>query len=464
MASTMRVFPLGAAGTVTGSRFLVQGGRSHVLVDCGLFQGLKNLRLRNWQPFPFPVDRLRAVVLTHAHLDHSGWLPVLVREGFRGPIYATPPTLDLLPILLSDAGRLQEEDARYASRKGFSRHENPRPLFTEADAEAVLPLLEPLPFGASRTAGSLTFTPHRSGHILGAASIHMVHRSGASVLFSGDLGRRKDPLLPPPAPRVPADRVVMESTYGDRDHAEVDGASVLADAVRRTAARGGVLMVPTFALGRAQTLALLLHRLVQAREIPELPMFLDSPMAIRVSGVHQGHGSELLASAKEMDQALARVQPVESVEGSRALNQRRGPMVVLAGAGMLTGGRILHHLRVWGDDPKSTLFLAGFQAEGTRGRELVRGGRVLRIHGESVPIRCEVLAVDAFSGHADRRELIEWLEAGPPAAVSLVHGEPGAADALRREIAVRLGWEVEVAEERRPLGEAWSSSWAKGSI
>ncbi len=459
MTSTLRIVPLGAAGTVTGSRFLVQGGRSYVLVDCGLFQGLKNLRLRNWRPFPFPVDRLRAVVLTHAHLDHSGWLPVLVREGFRGPIYATPPTIDLLPILLSDAGRLQEEDARYAFRKGFSRHADPRPLFTERDAEAVTPLLEPLPFGASATAGSLTFTPHRAGHILGAASIHVVHRSGASVLFSGDLGRAEDPLLPRPVPRVAADRIVMESTYGDRDHPTVEGASVLADAVRRTAARGGVLMVPTFALGRAQMLALMLHRLEKAREIPPLPMFLDSPMAIRVSDVHQGHTAELRASAAELDEALARVHPVASVEASRALNQRRGPMVILAGAGMLTGGRILHHLRVWGDDPRSTLVLAGFQAEGTRGRDLIRGARTLRIHGESVPMRCEILHLDAFSGHADRSELMGWLAAGPPAAVSLVHGESAAAEALRREIVVQLGWDVEVAEERRPLGESFAPAW-----
>jgi metallo-beta-lactamase family protein len=459
MPDSLRVFPLGAAGTVTGSRFLVQGGRSYVLVDCGLFQGLKHLRLRNWQPFPFPPDRLRAVVLTHAHLDHSGWLPILVREGYRGPIFATPATMDLLPILLSDAGRLQEEDARYAARKGFSRHADPRPLFTERDAEAVIPLLEPLPFGGSASAGSLTFTPHRAGHILGAASIHMAHRGGASVLFSGDLGRSEDPLLPPPAPRVTADRVVMECTYGDRDHAALDGAKVLADAVRRTAARGGVLMVPTFALGRAQTLALLLYRLVKAGEIPSLPMYLDSPMAIRVSGVHQAHTGELLASSSEMDRALARVEPISSVEESRALYQRHGPMVVLAGAGMLTGGRILHHLKVWGGDPKSTLFLAGFQAEGTRGRDLVRGERSLRIHGETVPIRCELVRVDAFSGHADRTELMNWLTSGPPAAVSLVHGEPGAAEAFRRQIAVQLGWDVEVAEERRPLGEPFPKGW-----
>jgi metallo-beta-lactamase family protein len=448
----MEIIPLGAAGTVTGSRFLVHAGRKRVLVDCGLFQGLKNLRLRNWRPFPIAPDRIDAVVLTHAHLDHSGYLPVLVREGFRGPIYLTPPTRDLVPILLADAGRLQEEDAVWAHRKGFSKHKHPQALFTERDAREACRYLDPVPFGTEVQVGGLDFNFHRAGHILGAASVEVQSRDGGSVHFSGDLWRPNDLLLPAPAPRIPADRVVMESTYGDREHEENDALEELAQVVNRTAARGGVLLIPTFALGRAQTLAVALHRLRESGRIPHIPKFLDSPMAIEVSGVHQAHAEELRVPSAELDAALETVEPVASVEDSKALGRRNGPMVILAGAGMLSGGRILHHLVRFGGDTRSTLLLAGFQAEGTRGRDLVRGSRSLRIHGEQVEIRLEVVRLEVFSGHAGRSELLAWLENGPPAAVSLVHGEPGPADSLRREISARLGWDAEVAEDRVPLG------------
>ncbi|TVR67256.1 MAG: MBL fold metallo-hydrolase [Gemmatimonadales bacterium] len=451
----MHILPLGGAGTVTGSRFLVDAGRTRVLVDCGLFQGLKNLRLRNWRPFPMDPADLDAVVLTHAHLDHSGYLPVLVREGFRGPVHVTPPTEGLLPILLADAGRLQEEDASFARRKGFSRHDPPRPLFTARDAWRAVEQVEPIPFGDSFQIGSLSLEFHRAGHILGAGSVRVVHRSRGSVLFSGDLGRPNDLLLPAPAARPEADRIVMESTYGDREHEEVDSLSHLAGVVNRVAARGGVILIPTFALGRAQTLAVALWRLRQEGRIPHLPMFLDSPMAVEVSGVHQEHVTELRVPGPELAAALEAVQPVVSVEDSKAIHGMNGPRIILAGAGMLTGGRILHHLVHFGDEPRHALLLAGFQAEGTRGRALVRGDRTLRIHGTDVPIRLEVERIEAFSGHAGRSELLAWLRTGPPAAVSLVHGEPGPADTLRRTIGTELGWEAEVAEEGQPLGEAF---------
>jgi metallo-beta-lactamase family protein len=452
----VELIPLGAAGTVTGSRLLVHAGRRRILVDCGLFQGLKNLRLRNWRPFPLAPDRLDAVFLTHAHLDHSGFLPVLVREGFRGRIYLTPPTRDLVPILLADAGRLQEEDARYAARKGYSRHREPRPLFDERDAARVRGHLEPVPFHETVELGPLSVTFHRAGHIVGAASVELRHRDQGSVLVSGDLGRPSDLLLPAPEPRVATDRVVLESTYGDRNHEEVDPLEALADVVNRTAARGGVILLPSFALGRAQTLAVALHRLRTEGRIPELPTFLDSPMAIEVTDVHEAHAEELRVPTRELDDALAAIERVASVDASKALQRRNGPMIIVAGAGMLTGGRILHHLRRFGGDAKSTLLLAGFQAEGTRGRDLVRGSRSLRIHGQSVDIRLEVARVEAFSAHAGQSELLDWLGTGPRAAVSLVHGEPGPADTLRREISVRLGWDAEVAEEGVPLANGAS--------
>ncbi len=454
----MNIIPLGGAGTVTGSRTLVTSGRSSLLVDCGLFQGLKNLRLRNWRPFPFPPGRLGAVVLTHAHLDHSGYLPVLIREGFRGPVYVTPPTADLLPILLEDAGRIQEEDARYAAKKGFSRHAEPRPLFTEAEARAVLPHLERVPFHEERAVGGLRFTFHRAGHILGAAQLRVENREEDSVLFSGDLGQDGDLLLPPPEARPPARRIVMESTYGDRDHGTEDPVEELARVARETLARGGVLMIPAFALGRAQTLALALHRLQEEGLIPRVPMFLNSPMAIQVGEVHLAHLDELRPADGELDRALELLEPVATVDESRALNARRGPMVIVAGAGMLTGGRILHHLLAFGDDPRNTLLLVGFQAEGTRGRDLLQGNRTLKIHGRHVELRCQVEVRDLFSGHADRTGLLAWLRNGPPpeGGVSLVHGEPASAEALRRTIREELGWPAQVAEEGRPLElEEW---------
>ncbi len=440
---------------MTGSRFLIHAGRKRVLVDCGLFQGVKNLRRRNWETFPIEPHRIDAVVLTHAHLDHSGYLPALVRDGFRGPIHLTPPTKGLVPILLADAGRLQEEDAAYASRKGFSRHRDPRPLFTARDAARVTRHLSRSHFGDPFTVGGLTFTFHRAGHILGAASVHVAHRDHGTALFSGDLGRPNDLLLPPPTtPRPPADRIILESPYGDRDHEDEDPLKHLATLATRVASRGGVLLVPSFALGRAQTLAVALHRLRREGRIPAIPMYLDSPMAVEVSDVHQAHPGELRVSASELEAALQLVEPVVSVEDSKAIQARHGPKIIVAGAGMLTGGRILHHLARYGPDPRSALLLVGYQAEGTRGRELVRGARRLRIHGQTVDMRLEVDRIEAFSGHAGRAELLAWLASGPPGAVSLVHGEPGPADALRREIEVVLGWDAEVAEERRPLGEA----------
>ncbi|TVP56744.1 MAG: MBL fold metallo-hydrolase [Gemmatimonadales bacterium] len=456
----MKITPFGAAGTVTGSRFLVQSGRRKLLVDAGLFQGVKPLRLRNWRPFPVPPSALDAIVLTHAHLDHSGFLPVLVREGFKGDIWMSPPTRDLLPILLFDAARLQEEDARHAGRKGYSRHASPRPLFTQDDVERTLPLLRRLDFDSPREVKGVRVSLHRVGHLLGAAAVHLADDEG-TVLFSGDVGRVGDLLLPAPAQRPEADRVVLEGTYGDRSHDRSQTLQTLAEVVNAGLGRGGTILIPTFAVGRAQTLALALYRLRERGGIPDVPMYLNSPMANEASGVHLEHADELRPSREELAAALEAVQPVTTTDESRALNRRNEPKIILAGAGMLTGGRILHHLEAFGQQATTTLVLAGYQAEGTRGRRLLEGDRRIRVHGQWLELRCRVELFDAFSGHGDRDELEAWLRSAPipPLGVSLVHGEPQALERFRQRLDERLQVPIEVAEDGRPLGlDPWSAA------
>lgn len=448
----MRLSFLGAAGTVTGSRHLLVAGTKQILVDCGLFQGLKALRLRNREPIPFDVASLDAVVLTHAHLDHTGFLPVLVREGFSGPIYCTPPTADLTPILLSDSGRIQEEDARWAGKKGYSRHERPEPLYTEADAEAVTPHLRVTPEGRDVDLDGVTLRYTLSGHILGAASATLTHGQG-SVLFSGDLGRPDDLLIPAPDTPPPADFVVMESTYGGREHPVIDPVEALALVLKRTVRRGGVLMIPAFSVGRAQLVLYALFRAFREGLVPQVPVFLNSPMAIDVSGLYVKHDEYHRLDERQTVEAFAVAEYTRSVEESKALNRRHGPMVLLAGAGMLTGGRILHHLAAFAPDARNTVLLTGYQAEGTRGADLLAGKPHLKIHGRSVPVRAEVATLDGLSAHADQSELLDWLGsvAGKPRRTFLVHGEPRAADAFRLAAEGRLGLRVDVAEDRRTV-------------
>ena len=444
----MRITFLGAAGTVTGSKFLVSTGTRNILVDCGLFQGLKTLRLRNWRPFPIEPSTIDAVVLTHAHLDHTGYLPVLVRHGFNGPIYCTPATQDLCNILLPDSGRIQEEDAVYANRKAFSRHDPALPLYTEADAHAVAPRLLPAGFNQTFEIGDLAVRYSRAGHILGAASVRIECDDGA-VLFSGDIGRQRDLMLAPPEPPQPCDWLVMESTYGDRTHSTADPMSALADVVRRTFARDGVLLVPAFAVGRAQTVLYALHKLFDAGALPRAPVFLNSPMASDVTELYHKYSDDHIVPPLECAATFEAVNIVQSVKESKALNERRGPMIIVAGAGMLTGGRILHHLRAFGNDHRNTILLAGYQAPGTRGDALLRGERALRMHGGLVPIRAEVVQLDGFSGHADQVELMAWLRAFPerPREVFLAHGEPVSLDTLRQRIQSELSLRATVAED-----------------
>lgn len=437
----------GAAGTVTGSRFILSADGRRVLVDCGLFQGLKQLRLRNRAPFPVTPGELEAVVLTHAHLDHTGYLPVLVRDGYGGVIHCTEPTLELCRILLPDSGYLQEEEAARANRYGYSRHSPALPLYTRADAFASLEQFSTAGFGRTIEAGPIRFSYRHAGHILGAASV-LAECGDSSVFFSGDVGRPNDPLLFPPEQVPAADWMVVESTYGDRRHPDTPPAVALADVVKRTARRGGVLVVPSFAVGRAQSLLFLLYQLRQAGEIPELPVFLDSPMAADATALMARFASEHRLSAAECARVFGAAHITNSPEESKAIDQRRGPMIVISASGMATGGRVLFHIRRFGDDPRNTILLVGHQAAGTRGAALQQGARELKMHGVRVAIHAEVVSLHGMSAHADADELISWLATAPraPRGVFLTHGEPAAADALRLRIQDELGWPAHVPE------------------
>jgi metallo-beta-lactamase family protein len=439
---------LGAAGTVTGSRFLLDAGGRRILVDCGLFQGLKQLRLRNWRPFPVAPGSIDDVVLTHAHLDHSGYLPALVRDGFQGRIHCNAPTADLAAILLRDAGFLQEEDANYARRKGFSKHDPPKPLYTVEDAERAIERLQPLR-GTAFELGPIHGRLIPAGHILGATSVRLEHK-GHSVLFSGDLGREDDLLIPPPARNPGADTVVMESTYGDRRHGTEDVLETLAGIVRRTIERGGLLLVAAFAVGRAQAVMWAIHQLREQGRIPAVPVYLNSPMADAVTHLYDDHVAWHRLSLDQCHDLFRSARFVRSVEESKALNTRQEPMIVISASGMLTGGRVVHHLAAWAGDARNTILLPGFQAAGTRGAHLAGGADQVKVHGRYIAVRAEVVKLDGFSAHADADELLAWLKSAEqrPDKVWLVHGEPSASDALRLRIQDELGIAAEVAEDR----------------
>ncbi len=443
---------LGAAGTVTGSRHLLTAGTRRFLVDCGLFQGLKNLRLRNREPFPFDPASLDGVLLTHAHLDHTGLLPVLVKKGYEGPIYCTEPTERLARILLADSGHLQEEDARYANKKGYSRHRPAEPLYTKEEALRVVEQLRPVPLGVPVEVDGATVTWTMGGHILGAASVH-VRTGDGSIVFSGDVGRPHDLLIPAPEPPPGADFVVMESTYGGREHPTIDPEAALGLVLRRTVRRGGVLMVPAFAVGRAQLILYVLSRLFAGGGVPRVPVYLNSPMAIDVTDLYLEFDAFHRLTADAVAEAFGVAEYTRTAEESKALNRRTGPMVLIAGAGMLSGGRIVHHLGTFAPDHRNTILLTGYQAAGTRGSSLLGGAKHLKIHGRNVPIRAEVTQMDGLSAHADQSELLDWLEALPakPRGVWLVHGEPEAAEALRRAAERRLGSRIRVAEDGRTV-------------
>ena len=446
---------LGAAGgTVTGSKHLLEDGASRLLLDCGLFQGLKALRERNWAPPPLDPTTLGAVILSHAHIDHSGYLPRLCRDGFGGPIYATSGTLDLLKVMLPDAAHLQEEEAAFANRHRTSKHDPALPLYTTADAERVLTQVKRVDFGER-------FTPvpgvearfAHSGHILGAGLVTCLI-GGRRLVFSGDLGRYGVPIMVDPDPVPEADVLLVESTYGDRLHPPDDHADKLAAAVTRAAQEKGWLLIPAFAVGRSQEILYDLRRLEAAGRIPSLPVYLDSPMGIQATAIYAAHTDEHDAELKQTEGAGRRpfaprlFHLSRTVEESKGLNTD-GPGVIVAGSGMATGGRILHHLKRLLPDPRTTVLFVGYQAAGTRGRLLRDGATTIKMLGETVPVRARIEVSDSYSAHADRGEILRWL-AGfkrPPEATYVVHGEPEAATALRDAITSRLGWRAAVAED-----------------
>ena len=444
----MQLTFFGGTGTVTGSKFLLTRDSTRVLIDCGLFQGYKQLRLRNWEPLPAVLRAVDAVVLTHAHLDHSGYLPVLAREGFSGPVYATPATCALAEILLLDSARLQEEQAEHANRHGYSRHSPARPLYTELDAKRALRLFRPVALHRrTQVAPGIELLLRSAGHILGAATVQLTV-DGQTLVSSGDLGRPHDPVMRAPELIGAADALLVESTYGDRSHPAQAPERYLADVINQTLLRHGITLVPSFAIGRAQLLMYYLYTLKRDGLIPDIPVYLNSPMAMDATALYQQFKGEHRLTALECAQMCKGTHIIRTVDESRRLDQLHEPAVIIAASGMATGGRVLHHLKALAPNPHNSILFSGFQAGGTRGADIVAGARSVRLHGEDVPIRAQVFAMDNLSAHADADEIMEWLRGftRPPQQTYVIHGEPHAADTLRRRISLELGWPVCVPE------------------
>ncbi|WP_166269402.1 MBL fold metallo-hydrolase RNA specificity domain-containing protein [Marinobacter caseinilyticus] len=443
----MRITFLGGAETVTGSKFLVETATTRVLVDCGLFQGYKWLRRRNRQPLPLDIKALDAVLLTHAHLDHSGYIPVLYKQGFRGPVFTHFASVELCSILLADSGHLQEEEARYLSRHKLSKHEKPEPLYDQNDAEAAMALFQPVAFEQPRNVGDIRFYFQPVGHILGAACIIM-EADGKRVGFSGDVGRQNDIFMNPPRPLPELDALLLESTYGNRRHEVEDPFAELAEVINTTISKGGPVLIPSFAVGRAQVLQYMLSRLIQEQRIPKLPVYLDSPMAIDVSEIYWNYPQQHKLSRHDCAQMGSSTLYTRSVDASKALADQLYPHIIIAGSGMATGGRILHHFKRLLGDPKTTVIFAGYQAGGTRGAKMMAGAETVKIHGEWIPVKARIEMLDGLSAHGDYAEIEQWLSQSalvPGTAIHLIHGEPEASETFRDYLRQKTRFAVEVA-------------------
>lgn len=449
---------LGAARSVTGSKYLLEIGRQKILVDCGMFQGKKELRLRNWDPLPINPADIDIVVITHAHIDHIGYLPRLVKDGFSGKIICTPATEDLMKIMLLDAAKLQEEEALFALKKGYSKHEKPQPLFSTEDAKLVLTLVESHPLKQVVLLGtSVSIQFFNSGHILGSAFVAMKlkgDRETKEILFSGDLGRYDDPVMFAPDPAVESDVIIIESTYGNRVNPQVDVEEQLTTIVQEACDANGALVVPAFALGRTQSLIYYFHRLMEMGRIPSLPIYIDSPMAINVTDLYERHGDlHKIKITKQGSQLLSifdspQIHFCHTRKSSQALNDIKKPIIIISASGMATGGRILHHLAHRLPRQSDTVMLAGYQAEGSRGRRLLEGEKTVRIFGEDVPVNCRVREVHGLSAHADQTELMTWLSTikKSPKFTFVTHGELESATAFSTMIEDQLKWKTIIPE------------------
>ncbi|MGE0606054.1 MAG: MBL fold metallo-hydrolase RNA specificity domain-containing protein [Pirellulales bacterium] len=444
----------GAAETVTGSKYLLEEGDARVLIDCGLFQGLKELRLKNWDKLTFDARALPAVVLTHAHIDHTGYLPALVKQGFSGPIYCTPATAELTELLLLDSAKNQEEDADYANRKGYSKHKPALPLYSNADASRAVRLLRSTPREEwFCPVEPFWFRYHQVGHLLGAGMLEVEVRTGPRpmrIMFSGDVGRYNAPIYRDPHPPVQCDYLICESTYGDRDHPDVSVLDELCEAVKGAIRRGGVMLMASFAVGRTQQLVYLLQTLIHQNRIPEIPIFVDSPMAVNATAIYAEFLGDTGLSRDDLlspSSALGgrNVHLARTAAESKRINGLAGPAVIISSSGMMVGGRILHHLKQRLDDPANTVVIGGYMAAGSRGRSLAEGARKLRMHGQDIPVRCAVVTMSSLSGHAGRSELLRWLAPlESPKRVFLTHGEIKSANSLAEELRTTRGWDVVV--------------------
>lgn len=443
---------LGATGTVTGSRFLLDIGKFRLLFDCGLFQGLKELRLRNWDPFPIEAESIDAVVISHAHIDHTGYLPRLVKEGFRGPIYCTHPTGDLMEIMLLDSAKLQEEEASYANEKGYSKHSIAEPLYTTQDAMSVFPLMKRHNYEEKiQIANHIDIIYHNAGHLLGSAITEISIKGDTQnkkIVFSGDLGRNHDAMLHPPFVVKEADILFVESTYGNKTNLALDPESDLDRIVKDTFARGGVVLIPAFAVGRTQVLLYYFHKLMGSGRIPDVPVYIDSPMAISATYLfyHYPEYHKVKFNQTEFARQLETnmLQFVKTSKHSKTLNDIKSNAIIISSSGMMTGGRILHHLYHRLSNPQDTVVISGYQAEGTRGRDLVDKKPTIRIFGEEVAVKCKVENMTSLSGHADKDELIQWLKGfkESPKMVFTVHGEKDQIELYAKNIKEKLGWNV----------------------
>ncbi len=446
----MRLTFWGATETVTGSKYLVEAGGKKVMVDCGLFQGFKEHRLRNWKPLPVSPKDIDALILTHAHIDHSGYIPKLVKGGFRGKIYTSAATTDLCRIMLPDSGYLQEEDARMANKYGYSKHKPALPLYTKKEAEDSLKYFEPVGFGQKTLLNDhdFSFTLHRAGHILGAAFV-VLQSKDTRLLFSGDLGRPHDPVMLAPEPIEPVDYLVVESTYGNRLHSQTDPTEEIGQIVRETVSHGGSVVIPAFAVGRAQHMLYHLSTLKQQGNIPDtLPIYLDSPMSINATDLMCKHGDEHRLSADECKRTCHVATYLRTAEESKQLNNQLMPCVIISASGMATGGRILHHLKHFAPHRKNTILFTGFQAEGTRGDKILRGDKTIRIHGQDIPVRARVEGLTNTSAHADYEEMLSWLSGlkTPPKKVFITHGSLESATSLQQKIQERFRWEASIPQ------------------